>query len=328
MRNVFVLDERIPLLAEWLATYGDVHRVEGRSLTADMLRDWKATVLIVRGTTRVGASLIDGTNLHTVCTATAGVDHIDTQLLRERSITFFHAPGSNADAVVEYVLAAIERFRGYHGQTLGVVGYGNVGSRLAAAATRKGLSVLVSDPPLVEQGGLSAAESTPLMALLEASDIISLHVPLTHRGPHATHYLLNADTMRHIRDGALLINSSRGGVVEEDALDGRFDVVLDVFEDEPLLREHTVRIATHITPHIAGYTHEAKINGSVMVYQALATHLGLPAVDAAVQSAAHHATHDVVRVSRLDYGLREAWLSDPRPETFDRLRVVPNDPSR
>lgn len=322
---VAVVDERIPLIAEWLRPVAIVHRADGRSMTQSLLRDTKATLLIVRSTTQVDQRLLSGTNVAAVCSATAGIDHIDTAYLNDHGIWFAHAPGSNADAVVEYVLAAIHRFRGFGNQRLGIVGVGNVGSRLAVAAAQRGIEVLLSDPPRVESGSLDPHAVVGLPTLLEQSNIISLHVPLTRSGPHPTYHMINDAAYRLIADGSLLINTSRGGVIDERCLDRRVDTVLDVFEDEPHLREHTVRIATHITPHIAGYTQQAKINGAVMIAQALSAHYGFPALAVPPVQTTVQITDES---SRLDYGLREAWLSDPRPETFDRLRRVPGDLSR
>ena len=318
---VVVVDERIPLIAEWLRPYATVYTANGRSITTELLRETGASILIVRSTTRVHAQLLDGTAVETVCSATAGIDHIDTDYLNARGIWFARAPGSNADAVVEYVLAVIHRFRDVRNQTLGIVGVGNVGSRLARAAAEQGLNVLLCDPPKVEAGELNAITVVPLVDLLAQSTIVTLHVPLTHSGLYPTYHMINQSTYQLIADGSLLINTSRGGVVDEDCLDSRVDVVLDVFEGEPRLRERTVRIATHVTPHIAGYTQQAKINGAVMIACALAERLGLPELVSPT-------VEPMDAASRLDYGLREAWLSDPRPETFDRLRRVPGDLSR
>lgn len=318
---VVVVDERIPLIAEWLRPFVTVHTADGRSITQSLLRSTNATLLLVRSTTRVDERLLDGTNVTGVCSATAGIDHIDSVYLHKRSIWFAHAPGSNADAVVEYVLAAIHRFRGFNNQRLGIVGVGNVGSRLAIAAAQRGIEVLLCDPPRVESGSLDPSAVVGLPALLQQSSIISLHVPLTRNGSYPTYHMINDAAHQLIADGSLLINTSRGGVIDERCLDRRVDTVLDVFEDEPHLRDRTVRIATHITPHIAGYTQQAKINGAVMIAQALAARLGFPAL-------AVPAVQTTNESSRLDYGLREAWLSDPRPETFDRLRRVPGDLSR
>ena len=177
-----------------------------------------------------------------------------------------------------------------------------------------GMDVLVNDPPLQSRGTLNRPH-TDLTELLQQSDIVTLHVPLTLGGDHPTHHLLNTSAMSHLRPGTLLINTSRGGVLEESAVPMSIDLVLDVFEGEPHLRQASVERALLATPHIAGYTVDAKERGADMIEHALRAFL---------QGAEEITSVDEKNVTidprRLDSDLKEVWLADPTPTTFDRCR--------
>lgn len=268
-RPRIVADDAIPHLAE---AFGEVIRVRGAEIAREHLRD--ADALLVRSVTRVDAELVADTPLRFVGSATAGIDHVDTAALRDRAITFAHAPGCNARAVTEYVLASTLGWTELRGP-VGVVGYGQIGRRLSTALRRLGFEVWVSDPPRAEAGD-DVEHYLPLDALLERCNTVTLHVPRV-RGEHSTHHLLNEHALQRLPTGARVINTSRGDVVDNAALHrwldaGRGDAVLDVWEGEPTLRwdllaHPKVRLAT---PHIAGYTAEGKARGTAMVHAAMA----------------------------------------------------------
>lgn len=293
-----LVDNQMPLLIELLAPYATVLPFEGR--TADgasvaalrgLILEHSAGALIVRSTTVVNEALLHGTPVHFVATATAGVDNVDVKYLRLHDIVFASAPGSNANAVAEFVMLAIDIWRtdeccsltAAHSATLGIVGYGNVGSRLAHHARAAGMHVRVYDPPLAEANKLRDVEGVEpdLRALIASADIVSLHVPLTHTGVHATTNMMNAKHVALMRHGALFVNTSRGGVVDEGILKNRLKdlevaAVLDVYNNEPSIDTQLISLALIATPHVAGYTVEAKMNAARMVGVALLQWLGVP----------------------------------------------------
>lgn len=275
MSPKLVADDAIPHLDD---AFGEVTRVRGAEITTKHLEH--ADGLLVRSVTRVDAALLKGTPVRFVGSATAGVDHVDVRALTRAGITFAHAPGCNARAVVEYVLAATLGHGELRGP-VGVVGFGQIGRRLTTALRRLGFEVWVCDPPRAESTDTSEA-FVSLPALLERCNTVSFHVPRVQDGPHATRHLLNAQGLRRLPDGALVINTSRGDVLDNAALHawldaGRGDAVLDVWEGEPQLRwpllsHPRVRFAT---PHIAGYTAEGKARGTAMVHAAFCKTFGV-----------------------------------------------------
>ncbi len=280
-------DENIPLAREAFGTLGAVRLVSGRQITPDAARE--ADVLLVRSVTRVDAALVEGSPLRFVGSATIGTDHVDLDALRASGIAFAHAPGSNAESVVEFVLAALLRLAARRGETLreksvGVVGCGAIGGRLAARLTAFGTRVLKNDPPLAERATQAGTphDFVAWSEVLAEADVVTLHVPLTHAGSHATHHLFDKTTLNRLKPGAWLVNTARGAVVSNGALKevleaGRLDaVVLDVWEHEPTPDPDLLRRVALATPHVAGYSYDGKVEGTRMLYHALARHLGLP----------------------------------------------------
>ncbi|MCX8038746.1 MAG: 4-phosphoerythronate dehydrogenase [Candidatus Sumerlaeia bacterium] len=282
MAMKIIADENIPFAREAFGCLGEVTLAKGRAITHDMVRE--ADALFVRSVTKVNAALLDGTSVKFVATATIGVDHIDLGYLSERGIGFAAAPGSNANSVAEYVVAAllVLAHRGgfrLEGKTIGVVGVGNVGRRVVEKCRALGMHVLQNDPPLQRQTG--DPRFLPLSALLEA-DILTFHVPLTKEGPDATHHMISADLLSRFNVGTILINTSRGAVADTAALveaadSGRLGgLVLDVFEREPNIPPALVEKADLATPHIAGYSYDGKVAGTMMVYRAACEFFGRP----------------------------------------------------
>ncbi len=280
---IIVADENIPLVQEAFGTLGQVVTLPGRSITADVLRQTKAEVLIVRSVTGVGPELLRGSSVRFVGTATIGTDHLDLAFLKKEKIEFASAPGCNANSVAEYVIAALlflARGKGFNleGKSLGVIGVGNVGSRVATKAQALGMKVLLNDPPLARSTG--EPRYLPLEALMDA-DFLTLHVPLTREGLDATYQMVNEDFLARMRPDSILINTSRGLVVDEKALkvvlrNGRIAAaVLDVWEHEPSIDVQLLGLVALGTPHIAGYSLDGKVNGTFMVYQALCRYSGL-----------------------------------------------------
>lgn len=280
-----VADENIPLAEEAFGTLGTVHTRPGRAIRLADVRD--ADVLLVRSVTPVDADLLAGSAVQFVGSATIGTDHIDRDYLRERGIAFAHAPASNADSVADYVIAvlvrlAIRQRTALRGKTIGIVGCGNIGSRLARRLPALGLRVLKNDPPRAEAATATgkAHDFVPLDAVLAEADIVTLHVPLTDEGDHPTYHLFDENTLRRMQRGGWLINTSRGSVVDNAALnrvvaDGHLSAVaLDVWEGEPTPDPALLHAVDLATPHIAGYAYDGKVRGTTMLYEALCEHLG------------------------------------------------------
>lgn len=282
-----LVDENIPFGEAAFTHFGTVRRRAGRAISAEDL-SW-ADVLLVRSVTRVDSELLGDSELRFVGSATIGTDHVDGDLLRARGIPFAHAPGSNAESVVEYVLAALAILAVRKGsplvsRTVGVVGCGNIGGRLAARLEHLGVHVLRCDPPLAEAAE-ACGEShpyLPLEALIERADTFSFHVPLERDGPYPTHHLASEAFFGALPDGAWLLNSSRGAVVDNHAAlraaaRGRLGgLVLDVWEDEPTPMPDLLARCDLATPHIAGYSYDGKVGGTIMLYEALREALNLP----------------------------------------------------
>ena len=278
-----VVDENIPAAEPCFSALGNVVMRPGRTLCADDVRD--ADILIVRSITTVDRALLEGSRVRFVGTATIGVDHIDQNYLQQQGITFTNAPGCNAQSVVDYVTAALlelEASRGLTlaGKSIGIVGLGNVGSRLGARCESLGLQVLACDPPL------QAAGQANLVSPDEAwqANIVSLHVPFERSGPHPTEYLGNFARLHALAQDAVLINTARGAVVDNRALSNvlqaRQDLcaVLDVWEGEPLVNRELASQVDIATPHIAGYSHDGKVRGTFMIYEKLCAFLGQPVI--------------------------------------------------
>ncbi len=275
-----VADENIPEVVAAFASLGEVKTVNGRKLTAAEIGD--ADILLVRSVTRVDAALLEGTKVRFVASATAGVNHVDLDYLADRGIAFANAPGSNAVSAAEYVIAAIchwslEKEIPLPGLRVGIVGRGNVGSRVQQRCEALGMVCVVNDPPLAGQG---VAGLENLDAALDC-DIVTLHVPLIDDGPHPTRQLIDAGRIAQLRPGTLFINAARGEVLAEKALLDRMKkandlaVVLDVWENEPDIDLEMLRHCLLGTAHIAGYSADGKIRGTEMIYRACCEFLGV-----------------------------------------------------
>lgn len=267
-----VADENLAFTDYFFAQFGEIQQVAGRNLTQQDVVD--AEALLVRSVTKVNAALIDKTALKFVGSATIGTDHLDIPALETQGIAWSNAAGCNAQAVAEYVITALLHLEptlldANQKFTLGIVGLGNVGSRLATMAKLLGWNVIGYDP-FVQRDHVQQVE---LEELLSQADAISTHVPLTKTGVHPTYHLINSEAFAAMKPSAILINSARGPVVEEAALiadiqsTGR-KVVLDVFEHEPEISETLLNLITLVTPHIAGYSLEGKARGTQMIYEA------------------------------------------------------------
>lgn len=273
-----IIDSRVPYVAERLEGHVDIEVCPGPSITPATLRD--ADALVVSTRLRSGAPLLEGSRVRLVATGSIGMDHIDTEWCRTHSIEAVNAPGCNAPAVVQYVISSLSAAGfDFSRHTLGVVGKGNIGGLLTQIVRRAGGRVVVCDPPRAE-AGLADERYLGLDELLAQSDAVTFHVPLTRKGAYPTYHLLSPEHVGRLRDGAIVVNASRGGVVNEEALRGRagaLTLVIDTWEGEPDLDRRLLGEAFIATPHIAGYSEEGKQRAARSVIEAVNRTLGVNA---------------------------------------------------
>ena len=275
-----VADENIPAIEHYLDGQASVRRISGRDIQRAELDGVDA--LLVRSVTRVDADLLRGSSVKFVGTATSGVDHVDRDYLREQGIGFAYAPGSNANSVVEYVLAAIAAVPGkleqvLAGGSVGIVGHGVIGKAVAARMAALGIDYRAYDPWLDQQ---SISHPATLPEVLSC-DVVTLHPELTFEQPWPSFHLLGAAELGSLAGDCLLINASRGPVVDNTALLALLQtgagprVVLDVWEGEPQINHALLRQVSLGTSHIAGYSLDGKLLATRMLCEAFTTYMGL-----------------------------------------------------
>jgi erythronate-4-phosphate dehydrogenase len=278
-----VCAETVLLGREAFSNAGKTIVIPDREIVRDDLQN--ADALIVRSKSKITRKLLEGTSVQFVGTATAGTDHIDVAWLESQGIYWCASPGCNANSVSEYLIAALLVLGRRHGcdlkgKTIGVVGCGNVGSRVVRKCEALGMNVLRNDPPL-------SAISTdpdfyPLETVLAESDIITLHVPFVENGPWPTARMADYRFFEQLKPGAVFINAARGSVCDYDALlDARRGgavsrMVIDVWNPEPAFRTDVLEVADLASPHIAGHSYEGKLNGTVACYNELCNFFEIP----------------------------------------------------
>lgn len=288
-----------------------------------------ADVLLVRSVTDIGAPLLQDSSVRFVGSATIGTDHVDQSYLAEQGIAFAHAPASNADSVADYVVAALLLLARRRGEplaekTVGIVGCGNIGGRLADRLPAFGCTVLRNDPPRAEAEGRDH-DFMGLDAVLQQADVITCHVPLVTEGPHPTPHLIDGEALAHLSSDAWLLNTSRGSVVDNEALlnalrSGEVGAaVLDVWENEPTPDPALVEAVDVATPHIAGYAYDGKVRGTTMLYDALCEHLGVEP-EWSSETVLQPASPDALRCQAPDPHLpRTDWLDQLARQAYDLL---------
>ncbi|MBI1290592.1 DUF3410 domain-containing protein [bacterium] len=273
-----IVDQNIPHAEQAFSQFGDVELHPGRTLTPAVVAD--ADILIVRSVTKVNEALLGNSRVRFVGTATIGTDHLDIPWLAKRGIGWSSAQGCNANSVVEWVMAGLAEYglatgRDWRSLRIGIVGHGNIGSRLAARCHLIGMQTVVSDPPLHREGRLPDHQN--LRDLLPAVDVVSFHVPLVREGPDRTIHLAGEKELALLPKDAVVMNASRGDVIATDALiRARKDLglIIDVFEGEPEPSKDVIERCFLVSPHVAGYSYEGKVNGTRMMADAVATFLG------------------------------------------------------
>ena len=280
-----ICDDKIPFLKGALEPYARVVYLPGQEISAEVVMG--ADAMIIRTRTICDRALLEGSSVKIVATATIGYDHIDTAWCESRGIVWKNAPGCNSSSVQQYIASVLcvlaERFNlHFKDLTLGVVGVGHVGSKVAEAARALGMKVLLCDPPRAREEGPEGF--VDLNEIVSSTDIITLHVPLSHEGLDATWHMFDSERISSLRPNQILINSSRGSVVDTLALKNALKArrikaaVLDVWENEPYIDLDLLNLLTIATPHIAGYSADGKANGTAASVQAVAACLGTKVV--------------------------------------------------
>ena len=281
-----VCDTDIPFLKGALEPYCQVVYARGSEISRDMVKD--ADALVVRTRTTCNADLLEGSKVRFIATATIGYDHIDTKWCGLQGIRWTNAPGCNSWSVQQYtgsLLVTMSRSLGFafRDKTIGVVGAGNVGSKVARLAALLGFRVLLCDPPRARREGSQGFVT--LDEIIEKSDIITCHVPLTHDGQDATFHMFDSSRLASMNGSQILINTSRGEVVDGQALKQALKsrsiraASLDVWENEPDIDRELLDLLFTGTPHIAGYSTDGKATGTMMCVQALGRFFNLACRD-------------------------------------------------
>lgn len=272
-----IVDDKIPYIKEAIESIADeAVYLAGRNFTPETVKD--ADALIIRTRTHCNSELLAGSRVRLIATATIGYDHIDTEFCRQAGIEWRNAPGCNAASVAQYVQSGLivwsrMKKRDLKGLTIGIVGVGNVGRKVAEVAKRFGMRMLLNDPPREATEGSRSFCS--LEQIAEECDIVSFHVPLYIKGAYKTFHLADEKFFRSLRQTPLLINTSRGEVIETDALSKALDkhlisdAIIDVWENEPAIDRELLGKVLLGTPHIAGYSADGKANATRMALDAV-----------------------------------------------------------
>ncbi|MFO7574258.1 MAG: 4-phosphoerythronate dehydrogenase [Bacteroidales bacterium] len=336
-----VIDEAIPYIRGVPEQAAAVSYLHGRSIGPGEIEN--ADALIIRTRTICNANLLRGSRVSFIATATIGFDHIDTDYCRKHGITWTSAPGCNSGSVMQYMTASLLHLCIKHRlepseATLGIVGAGHVGSKVATAAKAIGMKVLLNDPP--RQRREKYHGYTRLGQLLGESDIVTLHVPLTMQGRDATFHLAGREFIASMKRGAFLINTSRGGITEEEEVkkalwSGQLrGYIADVWSGEPAADTELIAMAEIATPHIAGYSADGKLNGTRIALQALSNHFSVPLTlpddsilpvpeqkDLPVPQNIDGITEALHHLIRVTYNVEsESSLFKSNPDEFEELR--------
>ena len=278
-----IADDKIPFLQGILEPYADVQYYPGAKTTAKIVKD--ADALITRTRTVCNSDLLTDSRVKMIATATIGYDHIDTTFCKANNINWTNAPGCNSGSVKQYMASALSNLAlinklNFSDLTIGIIGVGNVGSKVKALAEGLGMRVLLNDPPRQEQE--KSSNFVAIDRIQKEADIITFHVPLTNTAPYKTKHLCNKEFLDQCKNGVVIINSSRGEVADNidllrSKLSGKVNsIILDVWENEPELNPDLIKETLVATPHIAGYSADGKANGTAMSVQAISEYFNLP----------------------------------------------------
>lgn len=281
-----IADDNIPFLKGVLEPYAEITYLPGNQIKRNSLSETDA--LLIRTRTRCNSELLSGSPVKFIGTATIGFEHIDTDFCEKNDIKWTNARGCNSSSVQQYIAAAILKISAESGfslkeKTIGIIGVGNVGSKVQNLANAIGMNVILNDPPRERNESKNIFSS--LDHLLNESDIITVHVPLNIDGQDKTYHLFDNETFSKVKKGSWFINSSRGEVVATEALKNALGeeilagAVIDVWEREPEIDIPLMHMAYLATPHIAGYSADGKANGTSMIVKDLCESFNIPLSD-------------------------------------------------
>lgn len=325
-----IIESHIPHISGILEPHAHVLYLKPEEITQQACL--QADALIIRTRTHCTPELLDNTPIQLIATATSGTDHIDLDYCQTEGITVSSAAGSNAWAVVQWTISALMQIdrhaeNSITQSTVGIVGAGNVGARLADTLSIYGVRVLLYDPPLQEQG---VPHLNTLEEIKNECDIITLHVPHTTQTNHPTHHLIHRDLLNRLRKKPYIINASRGGVIDDyqllDALQRKKirGYCLDVYEEEPLPPIPLLEAALIATPHIAGYSIEGKKNATAAAIRAVQHHFDLPEITLKADETEEkppflgaHSLHELAKTYDI---LRDSRTLKAQPHNLEPLR--------
>lgn len=276
-----IIDNKIPFIKGILEPFAEIRYLSPEQINNTNIKD--ADALIIRSVTKCNNDLLHNTKIKFIATATIGFDHIDTNYCKENGITWENAPGCNSTAVQQYTINAILYLANQYNLditklTLGIVGVGNIGSKIAISAKALGMHVLLNDPPRARNEKTN--EFVDINNIKNQANIISLHIPLNYKSEDKTYHLVNNEFLNGLKRNPFIINTARGEVVDNDALYYAIcenqvqKAILDVWENEPDINQDLAKETFLGTPHIAGYSVEGKARGTLMVVNEIADYFG------------------------------------------------------
>ncbi|MFI3321923.1 MAG: 4-phosphoerythronate dehydrogenase [Rikenellaceae bacterium] len=320
-----VLDSKIPYIKGVLEPYFDVEYLEGEEISPSNLIDCDA--MVVRTRTKCSKELLSGSKVKFIATATIGFDHIDMDYCKANSIEVATAAGCNKSAVLQYILTVLSTLKVTPKQTtVGVIGYGNIGSLLVEVLSGLGFSTMFYDPFKALDRGVS------LENLLQNSDVVTMHTPLTSECDYPTLNLANSNFFEKIKTGAIFINSSRGEVVDENALLSAIDsgkvsaAVIDVWRNEPHINQLLLQKATLATTHIAGYSRHGKERATEMAVRALGDKFDIKklkswSVNSKKSETVEPTWENIQKVSTQYFDIKkESQTLKQNPQLFEKIR--------
>lgn len=277
-----IIDDKIPYIKGILEPYAEVVYLPGKATTAEIAKD--ADALITRTRTICNENLLAGSKVKMIATATIGFDHIDTEYCKNAGIEWTNAPGCNSWSVGQYIMAALfslakSKKITLKDLTIGVIGAGNVGSKVAKLCSAIGMKVLVNDPPRERAEGHNGFVS--IETIQKEADIITVHTPLTNEGIDRTYHLIDENFLSKCAKEIYLINAARGEIIDTQAVNDAIlwakinEAIIDCWENEPDINPILLDSAFIATPHIAGYSRDGKANGTSMSVQAISKKFNL-----------------------------------------------------
>ena len=277
-----IADKNIPYLKGIVEQYGETTYLSGAEFTKEAIAD--ADTLIVRTVTHFDQKLLENSKVKLICSATIGYDHIDTEYCDKHNIKWTNAPGCNSGSVQQYITSVLLTLADKHSldlkeMTIGIIGVGNVGKKVANICQLLGMKVLQNDPPRATKEDSHCFVS--LDEIKEQADIITFHTPLNKSGEFKTYHLADELFFSSLKRKPYIINSARGAIIDTNAILKAIHskqitaAIVDCWENEPSINLDYLNTATIATPHIAGYSADGKANATRMSLLSIAKYWNL-----------------------------------------------------